>query len=310
MPDPPEPSDQQPRARDRYRTDPADIASAVPSAARMYNYVLGGKNHFAADRIAAEQALALVPQARRIALANKYFLGRSVLLMAEQGVSQYLDLGTGIPTSPTVHEIARAANPTARVVYVDSDPVVTVHNRALLAASEGIRAIDGDIRRPEGILNHPSVADLIDFSQPVGVLMVAVLHFITDDEGPGRVVQAFADRMSQGSFLALSHATSEGTDSDAMAAIRDAYAHATAQAVFRPAAQIRGFFTGFEIQPPGLIDVVDWFPYARIFAASSTVRVLGGLGQKQLWRLPCPVPTAQTEQVPVGAKSMTRPAGR
>jgi hypothetical protein len=267
--------------RDDQREASSAFDASVPSTARMYDYYLGGKDNFAADRMAAEQALSVVPQGRRIALANRHFLARAVLRMTEQGIRQFIDLGTGIPTRPSVHEIARQAVPDARVVYVDNDPVVTTHNRACLTADEGIRAIHGDIREPGAILGNDIVRRLVDFNQPVGVLLVAVLHFITDDEGPERIIRAFTDHMVPGSYLALSHITSDGTDPDAMTTIKDAYADASAPAVFRTTTQIREFFAGFTLEPPGLIDVAEWFPYAAVFSASPRkVRFLGGLGRK------------------------------
>lgn len=276
MPDRPE----LPRRRPETHV-PAGIDPAVPSIARMYNYFLGGKEHYPVDRIAAEKALAVVPQGRRIALANRYFMARAVGQMAEQGIDQFIDLGTGIPASPSVHETAREARADARIVYVDNDPVVTTHNRSLLAAREGIAVIHGDIRQPEAILAHPAVLEFIDFTRPLGVLMVAVLHFITIEEGAQRIVRVFTDRLTSGSCLALSHASRDGTDPGAIATIRDAFSGASAPAVFRPEAEIGRFFTGFQLQPPGLIDVVDWFPYAGVFMAPPTVRVLGGLGRKE-----------------------------
>jgi hypothetical protein len=260
---------------------PAGIDPAVPSIARMYNYFLGGKEHYPVDRIAAEKALSVVPQGRRIALANRYFMARAVEQMTQHGIDQFIDLGTGIPANPSVHETARQAHPHARIVYVDNDPIVTTHNRALLVNREGIAAIHGDIRQPEAVLEHPAALELIDFTRPLGVLMVAVLHFITAEEGAGRIVRAFTDRVASGSYLALSHVSSDGTHPEAVATIREAYADASAPAVFRADAEIREFFTGFQLQPPGLIDVVDWFPYTGVFMAQSTVRVLGGLGRQK-----------------------------
>jgi DNA-binding transcriptional regulator YiaG len=286
----------------------AGIDPTIASPARMYNYFLGGRDNFPADRLAAEKALSVVPDGRRIALANRYFLAQATLRMADHGITQFLDLGTGIPASLSVHEIAREFIPSARVVYVDNDPVVIAHNEALLAAIKTVRVIQADIRRPETVLNNPAVRGLIDFSQPVGLLMVAVLHFITDDEDPGRIVTALTGELAAGSYLALSHVSSDGTSPEAITTIRDAYASAAAPAVFRTAAQIRSFFDGFAWEPPGLIDVVDWFPYSKVFTATPpTVQVLGGIGSKDLWPQPCPIhgnPRA------IRAQTMTRRPGR
>ena len=282
---------------DTSQGSPAGIDPAFPSPARMYNYFLGGRDNFPADRLAAEKALSAVPDGRRIALANRYFLAQATLRMADRGITQFLDLGTGIPTSPAVHEVAREITRDARVAYVDNDPVVIAHNKAQLAAIETVRVVLGDIRQPEAVLADPAIRGLIDFSRPVGVLMVAVLHFITDDEDPGRIVAAFTRELAPGSYLALSHISSDGTSPQAIATIHDAYAHAAAPAVFRTAAQIRAFFDGFAWEPPGLIDVVDWFPYSKVFTATPpTVQVLGGLGCKKLRTLPCLMPeTSRTE---------------
>jgi DNA-binding Xre family transcriptional regulator len=279
----------------------------------MYNYFLGGRDNFPADRLAAEKALSVVPDGRRIALANRYFLAQATLRMADRGITQFLDLGTGIPTSPAVHEVAREINPLARMAYVDNDPVVIAHNKAQLAAIETVRVVHGDIRQPEAVLADPAIRSLLDFSQPVGLLCVAVLHFITDDEDPGRIVATFADELAPGSYLALSHISSDGTGPEAITTIRDAYANAAAPAVFRSAAQIRAFFDGFAWEPPGLIDVVDWFPYSKVFTATPpTVQVLGGLGCKNLPRLPCLIPDLDSPATPeaVQDRSMTSLPGR
>jgi DNA-binding transcriptional regulator YiaG len=292
---------------------PAGIDPKVASPARMYDYYLGGSNNFPADRLAAEKALSVVPDGRRIALANRYFLAHATLRMADRGICQFLDLGTGILTSPSVHEVAREVRHTARVVYADNDPVVVARNKVLLSPIETVRVIQADIRQPETVLNNPSVRDLIDFSQPVGLLMVAVLHFITDDEDPDRIVATFTSKLAPGSYFALSHISSDGTSLEAIATIRDAYANAAAPAIFRTAAQIRGFFDGFVWEPPGLIDVVDWFPYSKVFTARPpTVQVLGGLGSKELWPLPCLMPDTENTEMPkaIRAQAMTRLPGR
>ena len=313
MPDSPDSPGHPDDHLDTSQGPPAGIDPAVPSPARMYNYFLGGRDNFPADRLAAEKALSVVPDGRRIALASRYFLAQATLRMADRGITQFLDLGTGIPTSPAVHEVAREISPLARVAYVDNDPVVIAHNKAQLAAIETVRVVHGDIRQPEAVLANPAIRRLIDFSQPVGLLMVAVLHFITDDEDPGRIVATFADELAPGSYLALSHVSSDGTSPEAITTIRDVYANAAAPAVFRTAAQIRAFFDGFAWEPPGLIDVVDWFPYSKVFTANPpTVQVLGGLGCKNLPRLPCLIPDPDSTATPEAARdrAMTSLPGR
>jgi hypothetical protein len=261
--------------------EPPGIDPTVPSPARMYDYYLGGKDNYAVDREAAEKALSVIPWGRKIAQANRYFLSRAVLLMAEEGICQFIDLGTGIPTSPSVHEIARTIQPDARVLYVDNDPVVTAHNRALLTKGEGIEAMQGDIREPDSIFASLEFGQLIDFSQPVGVLFVAVLHFTTDEDDPKGIVRAFTRHLIPRSHLAVSHITSDGTDPGVIAKVQEAYAKASAPAVFRTGAEIRAFFSGFDLIRPGLQDVTQWFPYAAVFRTEQpALRFLAGIGRK------------------------------
>jgi hypothetical protein len=263
------------------RAAPSGVDPSIPSPARMYDYYLGGKTNYEADRIAAEKALSVVPDGRRIARANRYFMIRAVLLMADQGIRQFIDLGTGIPTSPSVHELAQALHPDARVLYVDNDPVVTTHNKALFGTSDKVKALQADIREPDAILRSWELRDLIDFSQPVGVLFVAVLHFVRDRDNPSSVVSAFTERMTPGSHLALSHITSDGTDPGVVATVHEAYAHASAPAVFRARAEIEMFFADLELVRPGLADVTRWFPHASMVATQPyALRFLAGIGQK------------------------------
>src|SRR5512135_3427974 len=177
------------------RVTPPGNDPAQPAAARIYDYLLGGKDNYAVDRAAAERVLAVAPDQRQLARANRAFAIRAVGVLAEAGLRQFIDLGTGFPTSPSVHESARQADPSARVVYVDYDPLVHVHNTALLAQDDHVISVQADIREPEAILDHPDVTRLIDFGQPVGVLCVAVLHLIPDAENPWGIVARFRDRM-------------------------------------------------------------------------------------------------------------------
>jgi hypothetical protein len=219
---------------------------SVPSPARMYDYYLGGKDNFPADRQAAGLALSVVPFGREVARANRQFLVRAVQFMARDGIGQFIDLGTGLPTRPNVHEVARDIRPGARVLYVDNDPMACAHARALLATNDGVAAIRGDIRAPQAILDDPVTRGLIDFTRPVGVLFVAVLHFLTDQDRPQEQVAAFRWRMASGSMLAVSHITADGTPLDVQAAIRAVYADASAPAVFRTRQEIEAFFGGLD----------------------------------------------------------------
>lgn len=200
----------------------------APSPARMYDYYLGGKDNLPVDREAAERALSVVPSGRVLARANRDFMVRAVKCLAAQGIDQFIDVGTGFPTSPNVHEVAWSVNPAARVAYVDNDPVVVAHDRALLVDSADITVVHGDIRQPREIICDESVRGLIDFSRPVGVLFVAVLHFVTDEEYAQDSVAVFRNSVPSGSFQVVSHITSDGSDPAVMRAVLDAYADATA----------------------------------------------------------------------------------
>jgi hypothetical protein len=254
-----------------------DTSRAHP--ARLYDYYLGGKDNYPVDRAAAKKVVAAFPQARKLALANRGFLVRAVQFLAEQGIRQFLDLGTGIPTSPNVHEVARQVRPGATVVYVDNDPVVTRHSQALRATHDGVIAVEGDIRQPYAILADPAVASLIDFAQPVAVLMIAVLHFIREEDDPAAIVDAFTRRVVPGSYLALSHATSDGADPGVLSQITDAYRDTAAPLVPRTAGQITSLFSGWELADPGrLVDVSQWRPDKR--AMPTKIRILAGVGRK------------------------------
>jgi hypothetical protein len=244
----------------------------------MYDYYLGGKNNFEADRIAAEMAMSVVPDAQPVARANREFLVRVVRMMADNGIGQFIDLGTGFPTSPNVHEVAQGRNPGARVVYVDNDPVVVSHNRAL-REGPGVVAIDGDIRDPHKILSDPALNETIDFGQPVGVLFLAVLHFVPNDLGPGEIVASFQRLMPAGSMLAISHATRTGMPEGVLRTIEEAYKNATAQAVLRTEGEIEALFGGYPLVAPGLVEVSKWRPELRTTRVDTTLRILGGVAE-------------------------------
>ena len=181
------------------------INTGVPNPARIYDYFLGGKDNFPADREVAEQVVAIAPVARDIVEDNRAFLRRAVRLLAgEAGIRQFIDLGSGLPTQGNVHEIAQAAVPDARVVYVDNDAMVVTHSRALLAG-DNTAAIEADLRDPDSVMGHPEVRELIDFDQPIALLLMAILHFVPDDEDPYGIVARFRDALPAGSYLALSH---------------------------------------------------------------------------------------------------------
>jgi SAM-dependent methyltransferase len=249
-------------AQEQGRLAARGLDVTVPNVARIYDFILGGKDNFEADRAAAAQILAVIPGGSGPARMNRafLFLGRVVhFLAAERGIRQFLDIGSGLPTASNVHEIAKAADPDARVVYVDNDPVVVVHTQAILEdRAKGVAAVRGDLRDPAGIIASPEVRELIDFSQPVAVLMFAVLHFVADADDPHALLSGFRDVLAPGSALALSHITDENIDEEAAQAGRAVYQSASAPITPRSRARIEGLFDGLDLLPPGVVGISHW----------------------------------------------------
>lgn len=251
---------------------------AKPSAARIYDYLLGGKDNYAVDRAAADKVLAVAPDQRRLARANRAFAIRAVRVLADAGIRQFIDLGTGFPSSPSVHEVARQADPSARVLYVDYDSIVHSHNTALLASDHQVASVQADIRQPAAILGHPDVTRLIDFDHPVGVLCVAVLHLVSDADDPAGIIATFRARMRPGSYLVLSQFTSE-SDQEAMAELRAVAAGTPVETYFRSKDQILRFFDGFELAEPGLTNVQDW--RQDTVTAPTRLKIFGAVGRQR-----------------------------
>ncbi|GAA2288651.1 SAM-dependent methyltransferase [Nonomuraea roseoviolacea subsp. roseoviolacea] len=239
--------------------EPLGFDPNTPNVARLYDYYLGGKDHFPADREAAEKILAVAPEVRLAARANRAFLGRAVRFLARAGVTQFLDIGTGLPTQGNVHEVAREAAPGARVVYVDRDPVVLVHARALLADDANTVVVEGDVRDPVGILKNPDVTGLLDFSKPVAVLLVAVMHFVSEDEGPEEIIGTLREVMAPGSHLVMSHGTSDARP-DAVSKGVEVYRSATSPLTLRSRERVRELFAGFDLVEPGMVWLPQWRP--------------------------------------------------
>ena len=259
------------------------IDTSKPHPARLYDFYLGGKDNYAADRAAAMQVLRVAPEVRVMARENRAFLRRAVRFLAgEAAISQILDIGTGIPAAGNVHEVAGEVAPGTRVVYVDNDPVVHVHASALLTGSSATKIVLADLREPEVILAHPKVRELIDFSRPVALLLVAILHFITDGEDPAGIVAAFRGALAPGSFLALSHGTADFHTPDTVGRAAAVYERATAPLVLRSHAQISGFFDGFSLVDPGLVQVPLWRPDGRPPRPKdlAKVAIYGGVGRR------------------------------
>jgi hypothetical protein len=256
------------------------IDVSKPSPARLYNYYLGGKDNFAADREAAEAILAVMPEGRQVAQENRAFLRRMVHYLAAQvGIRQFIDLGTGLPTQGNVHEVAQEAAAGVRVVYVDNDPIVLAHGEALLVTDENTTFIEADMRRPDLILAHPRLNELIDFSQPVAVLFVSTLQFVTDDDEAAGLVRAFCDAVPAGSHVAISTITGTGQDEDKVKVIIDAYRNSTAPAVLRTRSQIERLFGDLELIAPGLVPAPAWHPDGRNEGPDGTSWVLAGVGR-------------------------------
>jgi SAM-dependent methyltransferase len=259
---------------------------SVPNLARVYDYMLGGKDNFAADREAAALALRAVPQMRSLALENRRFLIRAVRFCAQAGITQFLDIGTGLPTQDNVHQVAQRASPAARVVYADSDSVVVSHARALLAEDERTTVIQGDLLRPEEILASPRLRALIDLGQPVALLLVAILHFIPDDSGPAAAVAKLREALAPGSYLVISHAEistqhAVGTEpvSDKGRMLGQAYGRQVGPV--RDRAEVAAFFGDFELLEPGVTEVWNWRPDGESFVNDSDVMsMIGGVARK------------------------------
>jgi hypothetical protein len=230
---------------------PPGIDPATPSPARLYDYYLGGTNNFRADRDAAERIRARMPELADAAWANRGFHQRAALWMAgTAGIRQFLDIGSGLPTQNNTHQAVHRATREARVVYVDNDPLVRVHASALLVDAGETRFVTADLRDPDGVLNHPQTRELIDFAQPVGLLMTAVLHFVSDGSDPRGLIARYVAELAPGSYLALSHITADQKPPAATAAIRAIYANATEQIYLRSRAEVERFFDGLELVPP------------------------------------------------------------
>jgi hypothetical protein len=259
------------------------IDVTVANAARVYDYFLGGKDNFAADREAGDRVLEMAPEVRNTLRANRAFLGRVVrYLAADAGISQFIDLGTGLPTQENVHQVAQRANPAARVVYVDSDPVVLSHSRALLASNDVTTVIQADMRTPSDVLNHPELRALIDLTQPVAVLMLAVLHFVSDAEDPHTAIAAYRSAMAHGSYLALSLGTVDGVDPNKIVAAQKIYSTASAQLTYRDRPEIERLFDGFDLVEPGLVRLPDWRPVSDLqvrMESEGSEWMLGGVGR-------------------------------
>jgi hypothetical protein len=239
---------------------PEGVDVTVPNAARVYDYALGGSHNFKVDRELKDQAEQMLPGAGLIAHANRAYLGRAVRWLVDAGIRQFLDIGSGIPTLGNVHEVAQHAAADARVVYVDLDPVAVAHSQEILAGNSRAGVVQGDLRQPEEILSHPTVTELLDFSQPVAVLLIAVLHFISDDDDPAGIVAQITDGLVSGSYLALSHGTFTEDLRQRQEDVRKLYDRTPTSVYMRTADDLRRILGGWQIVRPGIVPATDWHP--------------------------------------------------
>ncbi|MFJ2031754.1 SAM-dependent methyltransferase [Streptosporangium sp. NPDC087985] len=244
---------------------PEGIEVGKPSIARVYDFMLGGKDNFASDRKVAEMALQIAPDAPEAARANREFLRRVVHhLAAEAGIRQFVDIGSGLPTQGNVHEIAQEVDPEARVVYVDNDPIVLVHGRALLAKNDTTTVVQADIRRPQEIVDHPDLRRLVDFSQPVALLLFSILHHLNDDEDPEGIAAGLRDVLAPGSYVAVSHFHNPGAArpeaAEQAASAEKLFNENLGTGRWRTREEILAYFGTFEVLEPGLVPLAEWRP--------------------------------------------------
>jgi SAM-dependent methyltransferase len=245
----------------RPRWIPADVDLDRPNPARILDYFLGGAHNFAVDRRAAKQAVQAMPEVANGMRASRSFLRRAVTTLIEAGIDQFLDLGSGIPTVGNVHEIAHRLAPDTRVAYVDNEPIAVAHSRTILGSNPLVTSVRADLRHPDSVLNLPEVRDMIDFSRPVGLVAIAVLHYLPDADDPQGLVEAYRTALAPGSFLALSHATVDFVPEDQLGAVSQVegiYRQISAPLHPRPYGEVAKFFTGLDLVPPGVVPVRQW----------------------------------------------------
>jgi O-methyltransferase involved in polyketide biosynthesis len=260
---------------------PIKLDTTVAHSARLWNYLLGGKDNFAADREAAEMALALMPELVQSARADREFLGRAVRYLAgEAGVRQFLDIGTGLPTANNTHEVAQSVAPESRIVYVDNDPMVLVHARALLTSTpEGATDyIDADVRDPDKILQ--AAARTLDFDQPIAIMLLGIVNFIVDDDEAYAVVKRLVDAVPSGSFLVISHPTREVNPEAVDEAMRMWNESGAAPITARTREELTRFFDGLELLEPGVVTCSHWRPDPGGESTPVKVSEFGGIGRK------------------------------
>jgi SAM-dependent methyltransferase len=261
---------------------PNDLNTNVPQSARVYDYWLGGKDNFPADRAMAEAIAEQVPTIRTQVRAQRAFLGRAVrFLVAEAGIRQFLDIGTGIPSAGNVHEVAQELAPETRVVYVDNDPIVLTHSRALLSSTPAgqLAFLLADLRQPEAIMADPAIERTLDLGRPVGLVLIGIMHHLRDDEDPRGIVATLVDALAPGSYLVLSQSTPD-FDPEAMAGLAAVSERGGITNVPRSLADTERFFAGLELVEPGLVPLPDWRPDLGPVPEGGQSYAYGGVARK------------------------------
>ncbi|MDT3440584.1 MULTISPECIES: SAM-dependent methyltransferase [unclassified Pseudofrankia] len=262
------------------QAEPAEIDVTRPSIARVYDAVLGGKDNFEVDRAIADEALRIVPEIGDVGRYNRAVLRRGVtFLTREAGIRQFIDLGSGLPTVENTHQVAQRQTPGAQVVYVDNDPIVLAHGRALLAENDNTSVVTADLRDPADVLARPEISKHIDLSQPVGVLLIGVIHHLGDDEDPNGIVAAYLDAIPSGSYLFLTHFCASSPDA---VALEDAMLRDLGTGRFRTLDEIAGYFSGLELLDPGVVYLPEWRPDEPVSPPLTVGQRLmaGGIGRK------------------------------
>ncbi len=242
---------------------PPGVDPAIPAPARMYDYFLGGTANFEADRAAADRVREMIPEVIDAAWANRGFHQRAARWIAQQGVRQFIDIGSGLPTVGNTHEVVQRVDAGARVVYVDHDPLVIAHASGLLTDPSAVRVVRGELREPASVLDHPDVRELIDFGRPAGLMMTAVVHFLAPEEDPWGLVARYLRALAPGSYLALSQVTDDKTPPLSVQVAKEIYARGTDNLYFRSQADIARFFAGLELvapagEEPGIMHAGEW----------------------------------------------------
>ncbi|MGW4769119.1 SAM-dependent methyltransferase [Nocardia sp. NPDC004278] len=256
---------------------PAGVDPSKPNSARVYNYLLGGKDNYEVDQMLAHRMLQIAPDTKTLAWLVRKFMLQGAQLAAEAGVRQFIDIGAGIPASPSLHEAVQAIDASSKVVAVDYDAVVFAHNNALLAQLPGVTPMLADMRRPDDIIKRVQSEAQIDFSQPVAIVLVGVLHYIMDDENPAEIIARFHETLAPGSYFIFTHGSDE-SDPDFIAQSTAQAAGSTAQVHYRSRAEVSKYFDGFEMLGPGLAPVQEWLDGDT---PKTGLVLIGGVGRKK-----------------------------